>query len=41
MMRHLAPAFDRGGRGAWRDMWKVAPLLAAAAALTRLLRLAY
>lgn len=41
MSRHLAAPFDRGGRSAWWDMWKVAPPIAATAALTRLLRLAY
>jgi len=31
MLRNLAPALDRAGRGAWADMWRVAPPLAAIA----------
>jgi hypothetical protein len=30
-LRNIAPALDRAGRGAWTDMWKVAPPLAALA----------
>jgi hypothetical protein len=31
MLRNIAPALDRAGRGAWGDMWRVAPPLAAIA----------
>ena len=31
MLRNLAPVLDRAGSGAWRDMWLVAPPLAAIA----------
>ena len=31
MLRNIAPALDRAGRGAWADMWRVAPPLAAIA----------
>jgi len=31
MLRNIAPALDRAGTGAWADMWRVAPLLAALA----------
>ena len=30
-MRNIAPVLDRAGSGAWRDMWRVAPPLAAMA----------
>jgi len=29
MLRNIAPALDRAGSGAWTDMWRVAPPLAA------------
>ena len=38
-VRYVAPVLDRAGRGAWRDLWKVAPPMAAAGFLMRLLRL--
>ena len=31
MFRNIAPALDRAGAGAWADMWRVAPPLAAVA----------
>jgi hypothetical protein len=31
MLRNIAPVLDRAGRGAWADMWRVAPPLAALA----------
>ena len=31
MLRNLAPALDRAGSGAWADLWRVAPPLAAIA----------
>lgn len=31
MLRNVAPVLDRAGRGAWADMWRVAPPLAAIA----------
>ena len=31
ILRNIAPALDRAGRGAWADMWRVAPPLAAVA----------
>jgi hypothetical protein len=31
MFRNIAPALDRAGTGAWADMWRVAPPLAALA----------
>jgi hypothetical protein len=31
MLRHVAPTLDRAGRGAWRDLWRVAPPMAALA----------
>ena len=31
MLRNIAPALDRAGSGAWSDMWRVAPPLAAIA----------
>jgi len=36
MLPFVAPVLDRAGRRAWRDMWRVAPPLAALAALLRL-----
>jgi thiol-disulfide isomerase/thioredoxin len=38
MLRNLAPALDRAGRGAWADMWRVAPPLAAIALALKALR---
>jgi len=38
MLRSLAPVLDRAGDGAWRDMWRVAPPLAAIALVLRALR---
>lgn len=38
MLPLLATVLDRAGRGAWRDMWRIAPPLAALAALTKALR---
>ncbi len=35
---HIAPATDRGGSGAWRDLWGVAPPLAAMAFAFKVLR---
>jgi hypothetical protein len=31
ILRNIAPVLDRAGRGAWADMWRVAPPLAAIA----------
>ena len=31
MLRNIAPVLDRAGKGAWADMWRVAPPLAAIA----------
>jgi hypothetical protein len=39
MLRDLAPALDRAGSGAWADMWRVAPPLAAAALVLKTLRI--
>ncbi len=39
MLRHLAPALDRAGPGAWADMWRVAPPLAAIAFALKALRI--
>ncbi len=38
-VRYVAPVLDRAGRGAWRDLWLVAPPMAAAGFLLRLFRL--
>ena len=38
-IRYIAPTLDRAGRGAWRDMWRAVPPMAAMAYLMRLLRL--
>lgn len=35
MLRHIAPVLDRAGRGAWADMWRVAPPLTAMAWVLR------
>jgi hypothetical protein len=39
MLRHIAPALDRAGKGAWADMWRVAPPLAALALVLKALGL--
>jgi hypothetical protein len=38
-LRNIAPALDRAGRGAWRDMWRVAPPMAALALALKVLRI--
>lgn len=38
MLRHIAPVLDRAGNGAWADMWRVAPPLAAMAFALKALR---
>ncbi len=37
-LRYMAPVFDRSGGGAWSDMWRVAPPMAAAAFALKTLR---
>jgi hypothetical protein len=37
MLRNIAPALDRAGAGAWADMWRVAPPLAAVALALKIL----
>lgn len=37
MLRNIAPVLDRAGSGAWADMWRVAPPLAAIAVVLRIL----
>ena len=37
-LRNMAPVFDRAGGGAWRDMWRVAPPMAAMAFAYKVLR---
>lgn len=39
MFRNIGPALDRAGSGAWADMWRVAPPLAAIAFALKALRL--
>jgi hypothetical protein len=39
MLRHIAPSLDRAGKGAWPDMWRVAPPLAALAFLFKVLHI--
>lgn len=39
MLRNIAPALDRAGKGAWADMWRVAPPLAALALVLKALGL--
>jgi thiol-disulfide isomerase/thioredoxin len=39
ILRHIAPVLDRAGRGAWADMWRVAPPLAAVALAFKALRI--
>jgi len=38
-MRNMAPVFDRAGGGAWGDMWRAAPPMAAMALALKLLRI--
>ena len=37
--RYMAPVLDRAGSGAWRDMWRVAPPMAATAFALKVLRI--
>jgi hypothetical protein len=37
ILRNIAPVLDRAGRGAWADMWRVAPPLAAVALVLKIL----
>ena len=37
-LRNMAPVFDRAGGGAWGDMWRVAPPMAATAFALKTLR---
>jgi hypothetical protein len=39
MLRNIAPVLDRAGSGAWADMWRVAPPLAAIALALKALRI--
>ena len=39
LLRNIAPVLDRAGGGAWRDMWRVAPPLAAMAFVLKSLRI--
>lgn len=39
ILRNIAPVLDRAGNGAWADMWRVAPPLAALALALKLLRI--
>jgi hypothetical protein len=39
ILRNIAPALDPAGNGAWADMWRVAPPLAAIAAILKALHL--
>ena len=39
MLRNLAPVLDRAGAGAWADLWRVAPPLAAIASVLKALQL--
>lgn len=39
VLRNIAPALDRAGGGAWHDMWRVAPPLAAIALALKTLRI--
>jgi hypothetical protein len=36
-LKYIAPVLDRAGKGAWPDMWRVAPPLAAIALGLKLL----
>ena len=37
-LRNMAPVFDRAGSGAWNDMWRVAPPMAAVALAFKVFR---
>jgi thiol-disulfide isomerase/thioredoxin len=39
MLRYGAPIFDRAGKGAWRDMWRVMPPLALMGIVLKTLRI--
>jgi len=39
VLRNIAPVLDRAGGGAWRDMWRVAPPMAAIALALKTLRI--
>ena len=39
MLPNIAPTLDRAGRGAWADMWRVAPPLAAIAWILKAFRI--
>ena len=39
LSRYIAPVLDRAGSGAWRDMWRVAPPMAATAFALKVLRI--
>lgn len=39
ILRHIAPVLDRAGSGAWADMWRVVPPLAAIAFALKVLRI--
>jgi hypothetical protein len=39
ILRNIAPVLDRAGSGAWADMWRVAPPLAAIALALKALRI--
>ena len=39
VMRNIAPVLDRAGSGAWRDMWRAAPPMAAMAFALKILRI--
>jgi len=39
ILRNIAPVLDRAGSGAWADMWRIAPPLAAIAFALKLLRI--
>ncbi len=38
LLRDVAPVLDRAGRGAWGDMWRAAPPMAAVASVLKMLR---
>lgn len=38
LLRNIAPVLDRAGRGAWGDMWRAAPPMAAIAFVLKILR---
>ena len=39
VMRNIAPVLDRAGSGAWRDMWRAVPPMAAMAFALKILRI--